>query len=159
VTWDVPSGALVGVAGPSGAGKTMPLRLIAGRLTPTSGSVSRASSQVAWVSQRPYFFQGTIADNLRIADPDAPDDALWRALQDVGMAKAVAAIPGGLSATLNWQGRRLSGGEAQRVAVARALLSDAGPWPSSAMAWRARATASLGSGTAWMPGAVSDSRA
>jgi ATP-binding cassette, subfamily C, bacterial CydD len=127
VDWDVPRGALAGVAGPSGAGKTTLLRLIAGRLAPTSGSVSRGGpGGVAWVGQRPYFFQGTIADNLRIAAPDAAEDALWRALREVGLADVVAAIPGGLSATLTWQGGGLSGGQAHRVAVARALLSDAG---------------------------------
>jgi len=78
------------------------------------------------VGQRPYFFQGTIADNLRVADPGAAEDSLWLALRAVGLADVVAALPGGLSAELTWRGGGLSGGQAHRVAIARALLSDAG---------------------------------
>lgn len=123
--WDVPRGALVGVTGPSGAGKSTLLRLVAGRLAPSSGAVAREGGQMAWVGQRPYFFQGTIADNLRVADPGAAEDSLWLALRAVGLADVVAALPGGLSAELTWRGGGLSGGQAHRVAIARALLSDA----------------------------------
>jgi len=122
--WEVPAGAMVGVAGPSGSGKSTLLRVIAGRLSPTEGAV-RSGGKLAWVGQRPYFFHGPIAENLRIAAPGATDEDLWQALAAVGLADAVAVIPGQLTTPLTWQGGGLSVGQAQRVALARALLCQA----------------------------------
>jgi len=125
VDWIVSRGAVAGVAGASGAGKTTLLRLVTGRLTPSAGSIECAPAGIAWVSQRPYFFQASIAGNLRIARPDATDEELWYALESVGLAGVVAGIPGGLSTQIGWDGAALSGGEARRLALARSLLGGA----------------------------------
>jgi ABC-type transport system involved in cytochrome bd biosynthesis fused ATPase/permease subunit len=121
----VPRGAVAGVAGASGAGKTTLLRLVTGRLTPSAGSIECAPAGIAWVSQRPYFFQASVARNLRVARPDATDGELWDALESVGLAEVVADIPGGLSTQIGWDGAALSGGQARRLALARSLLCGA----------------------------------
>jgi ATP-binding cassette subfamily C protein CydD len=125
VDWVVPRGAMAGVAGASGAGKTTLLRLVTGRLAPSAGSIQCEPGGIAWVSQQPYFFQNSIAVNLRIARPAASDDELWEALESVGLAGVVTGIPGGLSTQIGWDGAALSGGQARRLALARSLLCGA----------------------------------
>jgi ATP-binding cassette subfamily C protein CydD len=120
--WAVPRGALAGVSGLSGVGKTTLLRLVTGRLEPSRGHLERDVARIAWVGQRPYFFQSSIADNLRIARPGAGEPELWDALRSVGLAEVVAAIPSGLDTRLSWSGGALSG---RRLALARALLCGA----------------------------------
>ena len=123
LNWIVPRGVIAGVSGPSGVGKTTLLRTITGRLLPTAGSLEVHARGMAWVSQRPYFFQTSIAENLTIACPAATEDQLWDTLQTVGLAEVVGAIPEGLATQLGWSGDALSGGQARRLALARALLS------------------------------------
>jgi ATP-binding cassette, subfamily C, bacterial CydD len=125
VDWLVPRGVVAGVAGPSGAGKTTLLRLLTGRLAPSAGSITRATGGIAWVSQRPYFFQASIAANLRVGRHDADDEQLWAVLGAVGLADVVAGIPSGLDTPIGWNGAGLSGGQARRLALARALLCGA----------------------------------
>jgi ATP-binding cassette, subfamily C, bacterial CydD len=125
VDWRVPRGALAAVAGPSGAGKTTMLRMITGRLVPSHGTLDVGAAEIAWVSQRPYFFQTSIAENLTVPRPSATEDELWDALRLVGLAEVVAAIPDGLATRLGWSGEALSGGQARRLALARALLCGA----------------------------------
>jgi len=125
VEWIVPRGAIAGVAGPSGAGKTTLLRLVTGRLTPSGGSIERPTGGIAWVSQRPYFFQTSIAENLRIARPWVTNEEQWAVLRAVGLAETVGGIRGGLDARIGWDGAALSGGQARRLALARALLCNA----------------------------------
>jgi ABC-type multidrug transport system fused ATPase/permease subunit len=79
-------------------------------------------SRIGLVPQKPYLFSGTIASNLRYGDPDATDDDLWRALEDADAAAMVRALPEGLETIVGERGARLSGGEGQRIALARALL-------------------------------------
>ncbi len=81
--------------------------------------------QIALVPQSPYLFSGSLADNLRLGNPQAGDEALRRAVQLAGLDELVARLPGGLSAQVGAQGMQLSGGERRRVAAARALLRDA----------------------------------
>jgi ATP-binding cassette subfamily C protein CydD len=126
VDWLVPRGAVAGVAGASGAGKTTLLRLVTGRLAPTAGTIECEPDGIAWVSQRPYFFQTSLAANLRIARPAATDEELRDALDAVELAEVVDGIPAGLGARIGWDGAALSGGQARRLALARALLSGAG---------------------------------
>ena len=126
-------GETVALTGPSGSGKTTVLLMAAGQIAPDAGRMSLGeqpacglwpgglTGRVAMVPQRPSLVAGTIAENLRLAAPDAPDDALWRALRSVCLDRTVAAR-GGLGLRLGFRGAGLSGGETRRLALARALL-------------------------------------
>ena len=80
---------------------------------------------VGWVPQRPHLFHGTVADNLRLARPDATDADLRRAAEAADADAFIRALPGGYDAPVGEDGLRLSGGQRQRLAIARALLRDA----------------------------------
>ena len=132
----VEAGERIAVVGPSGAGKSTLVALVSGDLLPAAGTVRvagtastagtqdaiRAASAV--VAQSTWLFTGTIADNLRLADPGAADERLWRALETAGLADEVRRMPEGLHTLLGEQGLGLSGGQAQRVSLARAFLAD-----------------------------------
>lgn len=132
----IPAGATVGIVGRSGAGKTslvaglLRLRALeSGRILLDGHDLAGVSArsvrrQVAVVSQDPYLFAGTIADNLRLAAPDATDEVLRDALRAADAAGFVADL-GGLTATVGDRGATLSGGQRQRIGIARALLADA----------------------------------
>ena len=81
--------------------------------------------QVAVVSQDPYLFHGTVAENLRLGAPDADDERLWQALRDADAERVVRSMDGGLDARVGDRGATLSGGQRQRLGIARALLADA----------------------------------
>nr|WP_253902809.1 ABC transporter ATP-binding protein [Corallococcus exiguus] len=130
----IPAGARVALVGPSGAGKTTLFSVLLGFLSPSGGEVKwdgvplsslKASSvraQLAWVPQEPVLFSGTVRHNLRLGQPDAPDDALWEALRLAHAEDFVRALPGGLDEPVGERGSRLSGGQRQRLALARAFL-------------------------------------
>ena len=127
-------GERLALLGPSGAGKSsiaaMVLKLAApqaGRIT--LGGVDLASlpaesvrARIACLSQDARIFDATIAENLRIAAPEAPDAALWRVLVQVGLDELVRALPEALNTPCGEGGARFSGGQARRIALARALL-------------------------------------
>lgn len=129
-------GERVAVVGTSGAGKSTLVALVSGDLLPTSGTVRvdgtasttatqdavRAASAV--VAQSTWLFTGTIADNLRVADPTATTERMWQALRAANLADEVRRMPDGLDTLLGEQGLGLSGGQAQRVSLARAFLAD-----------------------------------
>ena len=127
-------GELVAITGPSGCGKSTLLAVLLGFVEPDRGTVRVGSvalraldpaewrAQIAWVPQRPHLFAASIAENLRIGRPDATDDELWEALADASLDTRVAALPDGLNTHLGERGAGLSVGEAQRLAMARALL-------------------------------------
>jgi ATP-binding cassette subfamily C protein CydC len=125
----VSAGETVALTGRSGCGKSTVLLIAAGQIAPDSGHVSYGDTcqdaaltgAVAMVPQRHALVAGTVAENLRLAAPTAPDDALWGALQAVELADTVRA-KGGLSARLGFRGAGLSGGESRRLVLARALL-------------------------------------
>ena len=76
---------------------------------------------IGLVPQKPFLFSGTVASNVRFGDPDAPDSAVWRALEIAQARDFVAAMPGGLDARIAQGGTNVSGGQRQRLAIARAL--------------------------------------
>jgi len=137
VSFTVPVGGRVALIGPSGSGKSTVATLIQAHLRPTAGSIRVGGQdvttvptdwvreQIAVVAQTTYLFTGTLADNLRLADPTADDDTLWHVLSEANLADDVRGFPDGLATRVGERGLSLSGGQAQRLAVARALLKDA----------------------------------
>lgn len=127
-------GQVTAIVGSTGAGKTTLLELIPRLIDPTAGSVVIEGtdardvepellwSKVGVVPQRPYLFSGTIASNLRYGNPAATDAELWQAL-DVAQARDfVGAMPRQLDAPIAQGGGNVSGGQRQRLSIARALL-------------------------------------
>ncbi|MGA5894981.1 thiol reductant ABC exporter subunit CydD [Streptomyces venetus] len=136
VSFTVAPGETVALVGPSGAGKSTLLHVLLGFVPPAEGRVrvggidladadlEQWRSRVAWVPQRPHLYAGTIAENVRLARPDAADDTVRRALRDAGALEFVDALPEGLDTVLGEDGAGLSAGQRQRLALARAFLAD-----------------------------------
>lgn len=124
VSFRIEPGQRVALVGPSGAGKTTVAHLALGLLWPDEGTV-RVGGQAVLVPQRPFLFHGSVADNLRLARPHATDDEVWSVLEAAELAEVVRSRAGGLDVAVGERGLQLSGGEAQRLAIARALLVDA----------------------------------
>lgn len=127
-------GETVLLVGPSGCGKTTLARLLMGELSPTSGTVfiQRGSvnggvdqpARVGYLSQDPVLFSDTLANNLKMACPDADDQRLIAALDAAGLAERYGQLDDGLDAWIEEGATNLSGGEARRVALARLMLAD-----------------------------------
>lgn len=124
VTFRIAAGERVALVGPSGAGKTTIAHLLLGLLEPQEGTVD-VGGRIVLVPQRPFLFHGSIADNLRVAKPDATEAEMWSALEAADLAELARDRPNGLATQVGERGLQLSGGEAQRLAIARALLVDA----------------------------------
>jgi ABC-type multidrug transport system fused ATPase/permease subunit len=137
VSLTVRAGETVALVGPSGAGKTTLLHLLLRLFDPTSGQVlldgvdlrefalEDLRARFAYVGQDTFLFCGTVAENLRLARPDASRSELKAALAAANAEEFVRALPAGLDTVIGERGLRLSGGERQRIAIARALLKDA----------------------------------
>jgi ATP-binding cassette, subfamily C, bacterial CydD len=130
-------GERVAVTGPSGAGKSTLLALLLGFVQPAAGTIQaggtdlaaidlgRWRAQIAWVPQQPHLFAGTAADNIALGSPDAGLDAIRRAAELAGAAEFIEELPRGYREELGERGLRLSAGQRQKIALARAFLRDA----------------------------------
>ncbi|MGP4019364.1 ABC transporter ATP-binding protein [Saccharopolyspora sp. 5N708] len=132
---EVRSGERVALVGASGAGKTTLAKLIAGVHHPSRGSITvsgvdlrelglASSREVALISQEVHVFAGRLADDLRLARPDATDDELRDALDGAGALDWAHALPDGLDTVVGEGGHRLTVTQAQQLAIARVFLAD-----------------------------------
>ncbi|CAM5528285.1 ABC transporter ATP-binding protein [Leifsonia shinshuensis] len=134
VTFFAEAGKTTAVIGSTGAGKTTLVNLIPRLFDATSGivlvdgvDVAELDPELLWsriglVPQKPYLFSGTVASNLRYGNPDASDDELWRALEIAQAKGFVEEMPDKLDAPIAQGGTNVSGGQRQRLAIARALV-------------------------------------
>lgn len=137
VTLDVPVSGILGLQGPSGRGKSTLLKLLMRYWNPQSGVVTLSGEALPAVdaharrrlqtmmSQETYLFDGTIADNLRIAAPQATDAEIREALRKASALQLVESLPQGVDTPVGELGSRLSEGERQRIGLARMFLRDA----------------------------------
>ncbi len=127
-------GQVTAIIGGTGSGKTTLISLVPRLIDATDGAVlvdgvnvrdldpKLLSDLVGLVPQRPYLFSGTVASNLRYGKPDATDAELWRALEIAQARDFVAQMQGGLDATISQGGTNVSGGQRQRLCIARAIV-------------------------------------
>jgi ATP-binding cassette, subfamily C, bacterial CydD len=125
------------VTGPSGAGKSTLLALLLRFAVPAAGTIQaggadldaigddRWRAQIAWVPQQPHLFAGSVADNIALGQPAASPEAIRQAARLAGAAEFIEALPGGYQTTLGERALRLSAGQRQKIALARAFLRDA----------------------------------
>ncbi|MCL6279190.1 thiol reductant ABC exporter subunit CydD [Streptomyces albidoflavus] len=135
-TFTVEPGETVALVGPSGCGKTTLLQAALGFVAPAEGRVTVGGTdlaevdreqwhqRIAWVPQHPQLFAGTVAENVRLARPDASEVEVALALEQAGAREFVAGLPAGAETELGEDGAGLSAGQRQRVALARAFLAD-----------------------------------
>jgi len=134
VSFRVERGQTVAIIGSTGSGKTTLVNLLPRLFDATAGGVyvdgvdvAEMDPELLWgriglVPQKPYLFSGTVASNLRYGKPDASDDEIWRALATAQAADFVREMDGGLEAPIAQGGTNVSGGQRQRLAIARALV-------------------------------------
>ncbi|MEU6408379.1 ABC transporter ATP-binding protein [Microbispora sp. NPDC046933] len=135
VSFRVAAGQTTAVIGSTGSGKTTLVSLVPRLFDATSGAVlidgvdvRDLDPQMLWtriglVPQKPYLFTGTVASNLRYGNPDATDEELWEALEVAQARDFVEAMPEGLQAPISQGGTNVSGGQRQRLSIARALVA------------------------------------
>lgn len=137
VSLRIEAGQMIALVGESGGGKSTLAALLLRFMLPDQGSIlfnglslfnipiADWRSNLAWVPQRPYLFHGTIAENLRLARPGAAEADLLHALEAAHLRGWVEGLAEGMDSSIGEGGARLSGGQAQRLALARAFLRDA----------------------------------
>lgn len=126
----------IGIVGMSGAGKSSLIDLLSGFTQPTSGKISIDDAeynhltlpdwqdQLTYIPQHPTIFSGTVADNIRFYEPGATREEVVRAAKLAGLEVLVSHFPNGFDEKIGQAGRTLSGGEEQRIALARSLLQN-----------------------------------
>jgi ATP-binding cassette subfamily B multidrug efflux pump len=134
VSFRVDAGTTTAIIGSTGAGKTTLVNLVSRLADATEGSVlvdgvdvrdldlDLLWSKVGYVPQKPFLFSGTVASNLRYGRPDADEGALWEALEVAQASSFVQAMPDGLESPITQGGTNVSGGQRQRLCIARALV-------------------------------------
>lgn len=137
ITLTIPEGERLIVTGPTGSGKSTLLELLMRFDDPDQGSITLGgialaqmteqtlTDHMAYVGQEAIMFTGTLADNIRIGDPDASDNDIKRAAQSAALGRLLAQDSRGIHQPVGYQGSALSGGERQRLAIARALIKQA----------------------------------
>ncbi|MER7131298.1 ABC transporter ATP-binding protein [Streptosporangium saharense] len=135
VSFRVTAGQTTAVIGSTGAGKTTLISLVPRLFDATEGTVlvdgvdvrdldpAMLWTRIGLVPQKPYLFTGTVAGNLRYGNPEATDEELWEALEVAQARDFVEAMPEGLDAPITQGGTNVSGGQRQRLSIARALVS------------------------------------
>ncbi len=132
-TFSFENPAMIGIVGSSGSGKSTLINLLAGFNKPSSGSIylngietnlnnQNWSERIHYIPQHPYIFRASLADNIRFYTPTATTKEILHAANLVGLETLVSQLPQGLETIIGEGNRQLSGGEAHRVALARALL-------------------------------------
>jgi ATP-binding cassette subfamily C protein CydD len=134
---DIHPNETLAIVGPSGAGKTTLINLLMGFLQAQSGQILIGDAplsaiapevwrkQFAWLPQKPQLFPGTVADNIRLGNPQASIAAVQAAAEQAQAHAFIAALPQGYDTLVGEAGQGLSGGQIQRIALARAFLKDA----------------------------------
>lgn len=137
INFRVAAGETLIVAGPSGAGKSSIIEILLGFVRPTEGRVTLNGANIAdlvpqalarltaWIGQRPVLFAGSLLDNIRFAKPEATDEEVAEAARFARVDSFAAGLPAGLATQIGEGGFGLSGGQAQRIAIARAFLKNA----------------------------------
>jgi ATP-binding cassette subfamily C protein CydD len=137
LSFRVPAGEILLLTGASGAGKSTVIDLILGFITPASGMVTFNGMELAtlvagprekligWIGQKPFIFGGSILENIKFGRPEASDEQIAEAVKLARLADVIAGLPRGLQTQIGETGFGLSGGQAQRIAIARAFLKDA----------------------------------
>lgn len=140
LSFRIGAGERVALRGASGSGKSSLLALLAGFVAPSAGTIridgidlaqlDRTAwwRRLAWLEQRPEWFRRTIRDNVLLGLEGADDARLWSALQRAGLAEDIAALPRGVDSVPGEADGSLSGGQLQRLALARALAREASLW-------------------------------
>jgi len=136
VSFQINAGQKVALVGASGSGKSTVAYLLLRFIYPTAGQILIGKypletlrpdawrEQIAWVSQTPYLFHETLAANIRLARPQATEAEIFRAATLAHLDEFVQSLPRGYDTVIGEQGARLSGGQARRLALARAFLKD-----------------------------------
>jgi ATP-binding cassette subfamily C protein CydD len=137
LTFKIGKGEILLLTGASGSGKSTIMDLILGFLQPDSGMVTingapletlvpaARTKMLGWIGQRPVIFAGTIEENIRFGRPEASETQLADAIRHAHLTELIASLPQGIKTQLGESGFGVSGGQAQRIAIARAFLKDA----------------------------------
>src|SRR5206468_6424706 len=133
---EITGGQVVALVGPNGAGKTTLLSLLPRFIDPDGGRVlidgqdlreatlASLRRQIGIVTQEPFLFAGTIEDNIRYGRPAATEEEVWQAARIANAFEFISALPEGFRTQVGERGQRLSGGQIQRIALARAIINN-----------------------------------